>query len=84
MKKKYYRKGQYRPAHGIPADVHTNIIESWYDQQDVWTKDKIDAIGDSLNKGVKDKAPGRKTYFGLKSQRELCWALARFLEERSY
>ncbi len=69
----------------ILADERAAIIESWYEAQDVWTKDRIDHIGDQFEAGIKKRRPGRKAMFGPKSKRELCYALAHFIDRnRSY
>ena len=79
------RSGQYKPGNGIAAEEHSLIIESWYDAQDVWTKDRIDHIGDRFEAGIKKRRPGHKAMFGPKSKRELCYALAHFIDRnRSY
>ena len=75
------RAGQYQPGNGIAAAEHSLIIESWYEAQDVWTKDRIDHIGDQFEAGIKKRRPDRKVMFGAKSKRELCYALAHYLVE---
>ncbi len=76
------RLGQYKPGNGIAAEEHLLIIEFWYNQQDVWTKERIDIIGHQFEAGIKKRHPGHKAMFGPKSRRELCYALARFIDRR--
>ncbi len=69
----------------IPVTERIAILDAWYDAQDDSTKDRINRIADCFDKGVQKHRPGKRIYFGEKSRRELCYALARFIDRhRSY